>query len=162
VAQVDYFLKITDVKGESTDSKHSGEIELESWSLGASNSASFSSGGGGGSGKVSLQDLHFVKKYDQGSVPLFVGCATGKHFASAVMVCRKAGGNQEEFLKVTMTDVLVSSYQSGGSGGSDILPMDQISLAFSKIEFAYKAQKADGSLGGEAIGGWDVKTNKKV
>jgi len=162
MAQVDYFLKITDVKGESTDEKHTGEIELESWSLGATNSASFSSGGGGGSGKVVLQDLHITKKYDQASVPLFVGCATGKHFTTAVLVARKAGGKQEEFLKVTMTDVLVSSYQSAGSQGSDVLPMDQVSLAFSKIEFAYKAQKGDGSLGGEAVGGWDVKKNVKV
>jgi type VI secretion system secreted protein Hcp len=162
VAQVDYFLKITDIKGESTDSKHSAEIELESWSLGASNSASFSSGGGGGSGKVVLQDLHIVKKYDTASVPLFVACATGKHHTKAELVCRKAGGKQEEFLKITLTDVLVSSYQSGGSGHSDILPMDQVALAYSKIEFAYKAQKEDGSLGGEAVGGWDQKKNVKV
>jgi len=162
MAQVDYFLKITDIKGESTDDKHSGEIELESWSLGASNAASFSSGGGGGSGKVLLQDLHIVKKYCQASVPLFVGCATGKHFAEATLVCRKAGGKQEEFLKIKLTDVLISSYQSGGSGHSDILPMDQVALAFAKIEFAYKAQKGDGSLGGEAVGGWDQKKNIKV
>ena len=162
MAQVDYFLKLTDVKGESTDDKHSGEIELESWSLGASNAASFSSGGGGGSGKVVLQDMVIAKKYCQASVPLFVGCATGKHFASAVLVCRKAGEKQEEFLKVTMTDVLVSSYSSMGSAGSSVLPTDQVSLAFAKIEFAYKAQKSDGSLGGEALGGWDQKKNVKV
>ena len=81
MAQVDYFLKITNVKGESTDEKHKGEIELESWSFGGTNAASFSSGGGGGAGKVALQDFHFVKKTDTASVKLFVAMATGEHLA---------------------------------------------------------------------------------
>lgn len=162
MSQVDYFLKIDGVKGESTDSKHSGEIELESWSLGATNAASFSSGGGGGSGKVSVQDFHLVKKYDQASVNLFVACATGKHYPSATIVARKAGEKQEEFLTITLSDVMVSSYQVGGSAHSDLIPSDQISLAFSKVKFAYKAQKGDGTLGGAAEGGWDIKANVKV
>ena len=49
-----------------------------------------------------------------------------------------------------------------GSAGSDVVPMDQVSLNYAKIEVKYKEQKADGSLGGEVIGGWDVTTNKKV
>jgi type VI secretion system secreted protein Hcp len=162
MSQVDYFLKIDGIKGESTDSKHSGEIEIESWSLGATNAATFSSGGGGGAGKVQVQDFHLTKKYDQASAPLFVACATGKHYPLATIVARKAGGNQEEFLKIKLTDVMVSSYQTAGSNSSDIVPIDQVAIAFSKIEFAYKAQKGDGTLGGEAIGGWDIKTNQKV
>ena len=61
-----------------------------------------------------------------------------------------------------MTDTMVSSYQTGGSAGSAIIPSEQISLGFSKIEVKYKEQKPDGTLGGEVVGGWDVKTNKKV
>ena len=34
MAQVDYFLKIEGVESESTDAKHKGEIELESFSWG--------------------------------------------------------------------------------------------------------------------------------
>ena len=40
--------------------------------------------------------------------------------------------------------------------------MDQISLNFSKIEFEYKAQKADGSLDSPVKAGYDVKQNVKV
>jgi len=162
MAQVDYFLKITNVKGESTDEKHKGEIELESFSLGGTNAASFSSGGGGRAGKVALQDFHFTKKVDAASVKLFVAMATGEHLASAVLTCRKAGKEQQEFLIITFTDTLISSYQTGGSAGSQIIPSEQVSLGYSKIEFKYKEQKPDGTLGGEVVGGWDVKTNKKV
>ncbi len=162
MAQVDYFLKIKGVDGESTDDKHKGEIELESWSFGGTNAASFSSGGGGGAGKVSLQDFHFVKKTDKASAKLFVAMATGEHLTEAKLTCRKAGKEQQEFLIITMTDTLISSYQTGGSAGSSIIPSEQLSMGYSKIEIKYKEQKPDGSLGGEVIGGWDVKSNKKV
>jgi len=78
------------------------------------------------------------------------------------LICRKAGKDQQEFLKITMSDVLVSSFQTGGSGSSDIVPTDQISLNFAKIEFEYKEQKADGTLGGGINAGWNVKENKKA
>jgi len=162
MAQVDYFLKLDGVEGESTDDKHAKEIELESWSFGATNAGSFSSGGGGGTGKVQMNDFHIVKKTDKASAKLFTACCVGEHLKTATLVCRKAGKEQQEFLTIILTSVLVSSYQTGGSAGSDVIPMDQVSFNFGKIEYKYKEQKADGSLGGEVVGGWDVTTNKKV
>ncbi len=162
MASVDYFLKIDGVDGESTDDKHKGEIQVESYSFGAANSASFSSGGGAGSGKVAMQDFHFVKKVDKASAKLLVACATGEHIKTATLVCRKAGKDQQEFLTVVMSPLLITGFQNGGAAGSDLIPTEQVSIAFGKIEFKYKEQKPDGSLGGEVIGGWDVTTNKKV
>jgi type VI secretion system secreted protein Hcp len=162
MAQVDYFLKVDGVDGESTDEKHAKEIELESWSFSGSNAGSFSSGGGGGTGKVQLGDFHFVKKTDKASAKLLTACCVGEHIKTATLVCRKAGKEQQEFLTIVMSPVLVSSYQSGGSAGSDVIPMEQVAFNFGKIEYKYKEQKPDGSLGGEVVGGWDVTTNKKV
>lgn len=162
MAQVDYFLKIEGVEGESTDDKHKGEIELESWSFGGANNGSFSSGGGGGSGKVSLQDFHFVKKTDKASAKLLTACCTGEHLKKVTLTCRKAGKEQQEFLQIILSPVLISSYQTGGSAGSEIIPMEQIALNYGKIEFKYKQQQGDGSLGGEVVGGWNVTTNKPV
>ena len=162
MANVDYFLKIEGVEGESTDDKHKGEIELASWSVGGVNSGSFSSGGGGGVGKVAMQDFHVVKKTDKASAKLLTACCTGEHLASATLVCRKAGLDQQEFLTVILSPVLISSYQTSGSSGSDVIPMEQFSMNFGKIEFKYKPQDAKGGLGGEVVGGWDVTTNKKV
>src|ERR1700709_1149566 len=118
MASVDYFLKIDGVDGESTDDKHKGEIQLESYSLGHTNAGSFSSGGGGGSGKVAMPDFHFVKKIDKSSPKLHTACATGEHIKTATLVCRKAGKDQQEFLTIVMSPVLVSSFQNGGSAGS--------------------------------------------
>jgi type VI secretion system secreted protein Hcp len=159
---VDYFLKLDGIEGESHDSKHKNEIDVDSWSWGQNQTGTGHSGGGGGAGKVSMQDFHFVMKVQKASPKLALACANGEHIKNALLTCRKAGKEQQEFLKVKMTDVLVSSYQTGGSGHSDIVPTDQISLNFAKIEWEYKEQKPDGSLGASVKAGWDVKGNVKV
>jgi type VI secretion system secreted protein Hcp len=162
MAAVDYFLKLDGIDGESADDKHKGEIDLLSFSWGATNTGTGGVGGGSGAGKVAMQDLHFTAKVNKSSPKLMLACATGQHIKSGIITCRKAGGDQQEFLKITLTDVLVSSYQVGGSGGSDIIPVEQVSLNFSKIEKEYKPQKPDGSLDSPVKAGWDLKSNKKV
>jgi len=163
MAQVDYFMKFDPkVEGESTDDKHKGEIDVESWSWGVTQSGTSGHGAGAGAGKALPQDFHFVKKNDKASPVLMIGCTIGQHYKSAILTARKAGGGQQEYLKITMEDAMVSSYQVSGSQGSGVVPTDQVSLNFSKIEISYKEQKADGSLGGEAKQKYDFAANKKV
>src|SRR6478672_11628700 len=142
----DAFLKIEGIEGESTDKTHKGEIEIHSFSWGAANTGTGSVGGGGGAGKVSFQDFSFTMPISKASPNLMLACATGKHFPTATLTCRKAGGSQVEFLKIKLSDILVSSFSNGGLGqGSDIkqdeLPLDQLSLNFVKIDFLYTVDK---------------------
>lgn len=160
MALVDYFLKIDGIEGESHDSKHKGEIDVESWSWGEAQSGTHAAGGGGGAGKVAMQDFHFVMKINKASPKLFLACADGEHIKKAVLTCRKAGKEQQEFFKITLSDLLVSSFQTGGSGHNDIVPTDQISLNYSRIDFEYKEQKPDGTLGGAVKAGYDLKAQK--
>ncbi len=162
MAAVDYFLKIDGIDGESQDAKHKNEIDVMSWSWGESQSGTAATGGGMGAGKVHMNDFNFMMAVNKSSPKLFLACASGQHIKTAVLTCRKAGKDQQEFLKYTMTDLLVSSYQTGGSGGSSEIPSDQVSLNFSKLETSYQAQKADGTLDGAIKSGWDLKQNKSV
>jgi type VI secretion system secreted protein Hcp len=161
MAQVDYFLKIDGIEGESQDDKHKNEIDVLSWSWGETNMGSHSQGGGGGAGKVSMQDFHFVMQMNKASPKLFLACAEGKHISEAKLTCRKAGGDQQEYLIIKFKDLLISSYQTGGSQG-DIIPTDQISFNYSKIEKEYKPQDEKGALGSAITAGWDLKANKKA
>jgi type VI secretion system secreted protein Hcp len=162
MAVVDYFLKLDGIDGESSDAKHKGEIDISSWSWGEQQAGTSQYGGGAGAGKVHMQDFHFVTRHCKASPKLMLACASGEHIKSATLTCRKAGKDQQEFLKFTLSDLLVSSYQTGGSEGSDIIPQDQFTLNFSKIEHEYKEQAADGTLKGPIKAGWNVKENKKV
>lgn len=162
MAVVDYFLKLDGIEGESGDAKHAKEIQLESWSWGETQAGTMAYGGGGGAGKVQMQDFHFVMKVNKASPKLMLACAGGDHIPKGVLTCRKAGKDQQEFLVWTFTDLLVSSYQTSGSGSADVIPMDQISMNYTKCEMEYKEQKADGTLLGPVKAGWDLKKNLKV
>lgn len=163
MAAAHYYLKIDGIKGESQDSKHAGEIELESWKWGETNSGSFALNSGGGAGKVVMQDFHFTMHTNVASPKLMEFCASGEHIKNATLTCRKAGKEQVEFLIIKFTDLLISSYQVGGgsSAQDDVLPVDNITFNFSGITLDYKEQKADGSLGAPIHGGWDVKRHEK-
>jgi type VI secretion system secreted protein Hcp len=154
---VDYFLKIDNIPGESQDKAHKNEIEIESWSWGATQSGTASRGGGLGAGKVDMSDFSLTKSIDKSSPALMLACASGEHIKNASLVCRKAGKEQQEYLKVTFSDLMVSSYQTNGSLG-DALPSEQVSLNFSKVEIEYKEQKPDGSLGGAIKKFYDLKS----
>jgi type VI secretion system secreted protein Hcp len=160
MAAVDYFLKISGIEGESQSRK--GEIDLESWSWGETNAGTHAGGGGGGAGKVQMQDFHFVMRYNKASPKLMLACASGQHIDEATLLCRKAGGKQEEYLKIKFSDLLISSYQTGGSSHGDVVPTDQISFNFSKIQIEYKEQKPDGTLGGAIPAGFDLKKSEKL
>src|SRR6478672_4062877 len=159
MAAVDYFIKFDGIKGESTDAKHKDEVDIESWSWGESHLGSSGAGGGAGAGKVSMQDFHFMMKLNTASISLMKACATGQHIKTATLTARKAGKEQHEYLTFKLADVLVSSYQTGGSEGSDI-EMDAVSLNFAKIEVEYKPQKPDGSPGPANQFKYDIKANK--
>jgi type VI secretion system secreted protein Hcp len=160
MAAVDYFIKFDGIKGESADAKHKDEIDVESWSWGETHAGSATSGGGGGTGKVSMQDFHFVMKLNRASPGLMKACATGQHIKTATLSGRKAGKGQLDYLTFKFHDVLVSSVQTGGSEDSDVVPTEQVSFNFAKIEVEYKPEKADGSLGVAVQFRYDLKTNK--
>ena len=162
MAQVDFFLELGDIKGESTDKKNPGKIELDSFSVSCAQAGTQSSGSGGGAGKVRFQDLHCTKKMDVASPKLLLGCASGQHFPKATLSCRKAGGEQEDFCTWHLKDVLISSYQSGGHGHSEILPVDQFSLNFGEIIMEYGVQDEKGKVGKKVKAGWNLKSNAKA
>jgi len=160
MALVDYFLKIDGAPGESQDAKHKDEIQVLSFSFGESQAGTMAFGGGGGAGKVQMQDFHFMMNVNKASPKLFLHCATGEHLKSAILTARKAGKDQQDYLKVTFTDLLVSSFQTNGDAHANSLPLDSISLNFTKIEIEYKLQNADGTLGAGTKVSYNLKEMK--
>jgi type VI secretion system secreted protein Hcp len=159
---VDYFLNINGIKGEAQDSVYKGWIDIYSWGFGATQSGSGGHvGGGSGAGKVNMHDITVSKRTDTSSSDLFLKCANGKHYPDATIVARKAGEKPLEFLKIKLTQVLVTSYQLGGSHGDDT-PTESITLNFVKINMDYQVQAPDGSGTPAGSMGWDVAANVKL
>lgn len=158
---VDMFLKIDGCDGESADKEHADEIDVLAFSWGLTQSGSMHRAGGGGSGKVNVQDMSITKYLDKASTVLMQKCCSGKHFATAVLVCRKAGDVPIEYMKVSMEEVLVSSVSEGGGGGED-KQTENISLNFAKVKVEYTPQKSDGSADAASELGWDIRANVEM
>lgn len=155
----DYILEIDGIKGESIDSKFPGTLEIDSFSWGETNSGSFSFGTGGGAGKVSFQDFHFTTALSKASPLLMEACTTGKHIPKACLRVRKQGGEQLVYYVWKFDDLLITSFQTGGSSGSP-LPHEQISFNFAKIEISYQDQDDKGKLGSPTIFKYDQRAKK--
>lgn len=158
---VDMFLKCDTLKGESQDHAHKGEIDVLSWSWGASNSGTTHLGGGGGAGKVAVQDMSVTKYVDNSSTDLLLSCCNGKHLPSMVLTVRKAGEKPLEYIVITMKDCLISSISTGGSGGEDRLT-ENISINFATVEVQYTEQNKDGTGGSPKRFGWNIEANEKM
>ena len=155
----DIFGKIGDIKGESNDAKHPGEIEILSYSWGVSQTGTMSFGGGGGAGKANFQDFNFMHYLDKASPVLLQRCATGEHIKEATITVRKAGQKEPlEYLIIKLSDILVSSVSSSGTG--DASTSESVTLNYAKVIVEYKPQKADGSLDAGVFFKYDLKQNK--
>ncbi len=156
----DIILKLTGQKqgkiaGESAKKDHIGEIDIQSVNWGMVSPGSSHRGGGGGTGEVSFSDVSFTKAVDGASNGIQLALLTGEVITEAVIVSRKQGGGQQEYLKITLKDAVVTNYSiSMGAGGE---PHESFSLNEAKYGFEYKVQKSDGSLGGGKTVEWDIK-----
>lgn len=157
---VDMFIKIAEVEGESRDKTHAKSIDVLSWSWGMSNSGSAHVGGGAGAGKVNVQDLSFTKYVDSASPKLMLACCNGKHFDDAVLTVRKAGEFPVEYIKIKMTELMVTAVSTGGSGGEDRLT-ENVTLNFAKVHVDYVPQDAKGKAGTAIPMSWDIAANVK-
>lgn len=150
-AAVDMFLTMDGIVGESQDDKHKGAIDVLAWSWGESAGGAQTS-----RGKLSracIQDLSLTKYIDSATPALIMNGVSGQVVPKAVLVVRKAGDRPVEYLQITMHNVTVSSFSTGGSGGEDRLT-ENVVLHFESMKGQYVKQKPDGSAG-EAIE-WDI------
>jgi type VI secretion system secreted protein Hcp len=136
-------LKLDGIPGDSIVPGHVGEIDVATVSFGVSQTGIREAGGRASARRSSLTTIAIVKFIDKSSPKLFLACATGQHIPTAVLTFRdvQAGANPFEFLIVTLSDVLISSY-SVGSGGDR--PTESLNLSYSKIEYKYIGRMENG------------------
>ncbi|MBP0615936.1 Hcp family type VI secretion system effector [Jiella mangrovi] len=157
---VDIFLKIEGIPGESQDATHAGEIRILAWSWGLAQSGTTHMGPGAGSGKVAVQDITFTKNCDKATTNILRFCSNGKHIPQALLTIRKAGGDAPvEYFKLMMTDLIISSYATGGSAdGLDQL-QETVTLNFRKFTVTYTEQTRQGTPGAATEATWDIAAN---
>lgn len=155
---VDMFIKLDGIDGEAQDKVHKDEVDVLAWSWGMSQSGTTHMGAGSGAGKVNVQDISITKYVDKSSPTLMLKTSNGAHIKEATLTVRKAGENPLEYIIIKMTDIIVTSVQTGGSGGEDRLT-ENVTLNFGAVEVKYTEQTMDGGAGKEVEYKWDIAAN---
>lgn len=149
-AASDIFAKIGDIKGESVDSKHKDEIEILSWSWGVSGPTRLSPkipGQPVGPPQPACPLEFSIDKFVDASSPLLIAnAALGKSTPSATLSVRKSDSDQADFLKITLSDVIISSVAAHASTDQTRL-RETVTFAYSSATISYAPQDAKGTLG---------------
>ena len=143
------FARLGSIKGESRDARHQDEIDVLSWSWGVSSSGATGHGGGvgggAGVGRASFHAFTFTHHIDKASPLLMKACATGEHLRDGTVTVRTAGTHPQEHLVISMTDLIVTRVSLTVSAEGDS-SLEEVVLAFAKVDLEYRAQKPDGTL----------------
>ena len=158
----DYFLQITGIDGESTDAKHKGWIDVESWSWGETNPGVRATGGGAGAGKVQMQDFHFATTHEQGEPEAVPGLRDRPaHEGGQARRASKSGAMQQEFLTLDVHRRARERLPDQRLGGDDIVDgpgLAQLRQGQGGVQGAEGRRLARRR---RSSAGWDVEANKK-
>lgn len=149
------FIKIKGIDGECKDKGHENWILIESMSAPINRSIPAGAKDNGRTkGDTTLGDIVVVRQLDKSSTKLQEACATGKFIAEVeIHFCSTIDSKQEPYLKYLLHDVIVSSYSFHGNSSGSPLPSEQVTLAFTAVEWTYLIlDPKDGTVKGNVPG----------
>ncbi len=150
-------MKIDGIDGDSSSDRHRNWFDIFSFSWGESNQG-IGNGGGGSAGRVNMSDFSVLKSSGKGSPALFLHCANGRHLPAVQCEVTVIQQDREEvYLRYTLTDCVITSYQTTGDGGS--IPNESVSFDFVKILFLQNYFLPDGSVRTQTAF-WDQARNQ--
>jgi type VI secretion system secreted protein Hcp len=165
------YLQVQGVTGECKDSQHEGWLDIKSFQWQLRQPTEAGRGGGGGSGRLAVRDLEVIARMDKAMPTLMAMGAEGKPLATVNLVICKAGGKKEEYLKIILTTVTLSSVElfefTGDAhaevGDSAAIAAGDIAVRYcfspSLVEVGYHEQDEQGNPGPEVSFSWNVKSN---
>jgi type VI secretion system secreted protein Hcp len=139
IMAIDVYLQIDGIKGESTDSGHSGWIEITSaqWGVTQPKSATASTAGGHTAERCEHRSLSITKLADISSPLLMQTCSSGKTIPKAKLEFMRADGDGRpvKYYEVALENVLIGNMEQIVHEGSVL--HDAIGLKFSKVIWKY-------------------------
>ena len=154
---VDYILKLDGIRGESQESGHKDDVQIMSWSWGASQVSSVSGTGGSGAGKADLSDFSIMTNFDKGTPKFFKSICAGQHIKTGTMNAIKSGADGKPYLKVDFKELFVSSLQISASSE---IPTVSISFTYNEIKIDYSTQNEQGQMTTTGAVTYNLKENK--
>jgi type VI secretion system secreted protein Hcp len=140
------YMKYEGVDGDVTAEGHEKWIELNSFQWGVGRGISSPTGGSSDreSSAPSASEVVVTKATDVATPKLLNEALQGEGVTVEVDFCKTDKGVLEVYLKVTLTNTLISGY-SCSSGGDR--PSESLSLNFTKVEYKNTGMGAAGDTG---------------
>ena len=135
------FLKFKDIDGEAEDEKHAGWIEILSWGHSFEQPVTPYRPSTGSTLEKCKHELITVAKYiDKASAAILKAIWSGKQIDDATIECFRADGDNVpvKYLKILMTDVVISTFSI--SGGEGDIPQEELGLSYGEITYEYTPQ----------------------
>jgi type VI secretion system secreted protein Hcp len=156
----DIHIKIDGINGESTVNNHRDEVVVESWNWGVSNPAPVAGGGGGSTGRAIFADFTFTHRVDRASPLLWKTCATGQAIRTATLSVARSGPAAQDYLTIKFSEVRVTSVALADTALDTQPALESVSLGYAKVDYQYRPQNPNGSLGAAVAFKFDIKKNQ--
>jgi len=164
------YLEITDeagtkFEGNSTATGHEKAIEVVAFNHGFDQptTPATKSSDQQATSRAHHQDLTFSKYFDNASDDILKACWTGQQLQTAIFKFYRSSGSADvgastEYLMITLEDAIISHYSI--SGGGDELPMENITLNYTKAEYKFVPVDVEtGKAGSPVMISHDLGTN---
>ncbi|MEZ6117683.1 MAG: type VI secretion system tube protein Hcp [Pirellulaceae bacterium] len=156
------YIKFDGVDGESLDKDHSKWSDIQSFSQGMHQPGASATGAARRRGDVIIDAFHVSKELDKASPKLAEAICKGKVFPKVEihLTGSTSDSGRTTYYAYELKNVLVSSYNIGGSGQSEQVPVEDFSLNFEEIKVTYTEFDSKGSKKGNVEYSWKVEEGK--
>ncbi|MCD6394277.1 MAG: type VI secretion system tube protein Hcp [Planctomycetes bacterium] len=160
VGAYDGFMQIGNIPGESEDQNHRDWIEVLSYHQGIT--MDVDSGASHPSGVAEFSEITVIKRIDKATPLLAFCCAQGQHIPQVTIEFCRAAGDKIVYMKVILEDALVSGVNMMilPMGGADVLPMEEVSFRYGRIEWEYTGVDENDDPLPAIQRGWDIEANQ--
>lgn len=128
------YLKIGDIKGESTERAHKDWILIESINQGLEQQQQVMTGSSRRRATVILKDLIITKKLDKATPKLMEMCSKGQVIPKLEL---DMIANGKVYYKITLNNVRISGITTSTVCDSDCELVDEVSISYTKITWEY-------------------------
>lgn len=170
--QFDAYLKLADIDGESTDDKHSGQIEIIAFSYGIDQPSEGpgSAKGAAGFGRAEFKDFMVLKRLDKASANLHKAAANGTNVGSGTLEICQATGSKSTVLKTELSNLMVGNIITGKNIPTELFDgideedkddiLEVVCFKYGQIKTTYTEYDHDtGASKGNVEFGWNVAKN---
>ncbi len=155
------FLMFDGIAGESDDEKHPNWCEIISWTHTFNQPTNPMRASSGQTVEKCIHEpFGFAKYVDCATPSILKSVWGGTQINFAEVVCYRADGQNIPilYLKMILTDVVISAYTLAGGEGN--LPQEDIGLSYSKIQYEYnEVDKLLGTATGVIVANHDLIKN---